>query len=67
MNSWFIPLHGVGQILASEDQEIAGAKLELFVINFMKDRWTAGADRRSPMSACASCRIRRWVKRRSRR
>ena len=29
------PAHGVGQILAIEEQEIAGAKLELFVINFM--------------------------------
>jgi CarD family transcriptional regulator len=26
------PAHGVGQILAIEEQEIAGAKLELFVI-----------------------------------
>jgi CarD family transcriptional regulator len=34
------PAHGVGQILAIEDQEIAGAKLELFVINFMKDKMT---------------------------
>jgi CarD family transcriptional regulator len=32
--------HGVGQILAIEEQEIAGAKLELFVINFMKDKMT---------------------------
>ncbi|WP_081851330.1 CarD family transcriptional regulator [Bradyrhizobium sp. URHD0069] len=34
------PAHGVGQILAIEDQEIAGAKLELFVISFMKDKMT---------------------------
>jgi CarD family transcriptional regulator len=34
------PAHGVGQILAIEDQEIAGAKLELFVINFIKDKMT---------------------------
>jgi CarD family transcriptional regulator, regulator of rRNA transcription len=34
------PAHGVGQILAIEEQEIAGAKLELFVINFMKDKMT---------------------------
>jgi CarD family transcriptional regulator len=34
------PAHGVGQILAIEDQEIAGARLELFVINFMKDKMT---------------------------
>ncbi len=34
------PAHGVGQILAIEEQEIAGAKLELFVINFVKDKMT---------------------------
>ena len=34
------PAHGVGQILAIEEQEIAGAKLELLVINFMKDKMT---------------------------
>ena len=34
------PSHGVGQILAIEEQEIAGAKLELFVINFIKDKMT---------------------------
>ncbi len=34
------PAHGVGQILAIEEQEIAGATLELFVINFTKDKMT---------------------------
>ena len=34
------PAHGVGQIMAIEEQEIAGAKLELFVINFVKDKMT---------------------------
>ena len=34
------PAHGVGQVLAIEEQEIAGAKLELFVINFIKDKMT---------------------------
>lgn len=34
------PAHGVGQILAIEEQEIAGAKLELFVISFIKDKMT---------------------------
>ena len=34
------PAHGVGQILAIEEREIAGAKLELFVINFIKDKMT---------------------------
>jgi len=32
------PAHGVGQIVAIEEQEVAGFKLELFVINFMKDK-----------------------------
>jgi CarD family transcriptional regulator len=34
------PAHGVGQILAIEEQEVAGCKLELFVINFVKDKMT---------------------------
>jgi CarD family transcriptional regulator len=34
------PAHGVGQIVAIEDQEVAGLKLELFVINFVKDKMT---------------------------
>jgi CarD family transcriptional regulator len=34
------PAHGVGQILAIEEQEVAGATLELFVINFIKDKMT---------------------------
>ena len=34
------PAHGVGQILAIEEQEIAGARLELFVITFVKDKMT---------------------------
>ena len=34
------PAHGVGQILAIEEQEIAGATLELFVISFIKDKMT---------------------------
>jgi RNA polymerase-interacting CarD/CdnL/TRCF family regulator len=34
------PAHGVGQILAIEEQEIAGTNLELFVINFKKDKMT---------------------------
>ena len=32
------PAHGVGQIVAIEDQEVAGFKLELFVISFSKDK-----------------------------
>src|ERR1700710_559465 len=34
------PAHGVGQIMAIEEQEGAGCKLELFVINFVKDKMT---------------------------
>ena len=34
------PAHGVGQILSIEEQEVAGYKLELFVINFIKDKMT---------------------------
>jgi CarD family transcriptional regulator len=34
------PAHGVGQITAIEEQEVAGLKLELFVINFVKDKMT---------------------------
>ena len=32
------PAHGVGQIVAIEEQEVAGHKLELFVIDFLKDK-----------------------------
>jgi CarD family transcriptional regulator len=34
------PAHGVGKITAIEEQEIAGFKLELFVINFPKEKMT---------------------------
>jgi CarD family transcriptional regulator len=34
------PAHGVGQIVAIEEQEVAGFKLELFVISFLKDKLT---------------------------
>jgi CarD family transcriptional regulator len=34
------PAHGVGRILTIEEQEIAGTKLELFVISFEKDKMT---------------------------
>ncbi|WP_406858676.1 CarD family transcriptional regulator [Alsobacter sp. KACC 23698] len=34
------PAHGVGQIMAIEEQEVAGFKLELFVISFEKDKMT---------------------------
>ena len=32
------PAHGVGRITAIEEQEIAGFKLELFVVSFEKDK-----------------------------
>jgi CarD family transcriptional regulator len=32
------PAHGVGQILAIEEQEIAGAKLELYIVDFEKEK-----------------------------
>ncbi|MBN9080398.1 MAG: CarD family transcriptional regulator [Rhizobiales bacterium] len=34
------PAHGVGQIIATEEQEVAGHKLELYVISFLKDKLT---------------------------
>ncbi|WAC28553.1 CarD family transcriptional regulator [Ancylobacter sp. SL191] len=34
------PSHGVGRIMAIEEQEVAGFKLELFVIHFEKDKMT---------------------------
>jgi CarD family transcriptional regulator len=34
------PAHGVGQIVSIEEQEVAGARLELFVISFIKDKMT---------------------------
>ena len=34
------PAHGVGQIVRIEEQEVAGLKLELFVITFEKDKMT---------------------------
>jgi CarD family transcriptional regulator len=34
------PAHGVGKIVGMEDQEVAGVKLELFVITFIKDKMT---------------------------
>jgi len=34
------PAHGVGQIAGVEEQEVAGARLEFFVVNFVKDKMT---------------------------
>ena len=49
------PAHGVGQIMAIEEQEVAGARLELFVINFVKDKITL----RVPTSKIASVGMRK--------
>jgi len=49
------PAHGVGQIMSIEEQEVAGARLELFVINFVKDKMTL----RVPTSKVASVGMRK--------
>lgn len=49
------PAHGVGQIVRIEEQEIAGHKLELFVINFAKDKMTL----RVPTSKAAAVGMRK--------
>ena len=49
------PAHGVGQIVSIEEQEIAGARLELFVITFVKDKMTL----RVPTSKIASVGMRK--------
>ena len=49
------PAHGVGRIVSIEEQEIAGAKLELFVINFEKDKMTL----RVPTAKLASVGMRK--------
>jgi len=48
------PAHGVGRITSIEEQEIAGAKLELFVISFEKDKLTL----RVPTAKAKSCGMR---------
>jgi CarD family transcriptional regulator len=49
------PAHGVGQIVRIEEQEVAGHKLELFVISFAKDKMTL----RVPTSKAASVGMRK--------
>ena len=34
------PVHGVGQIVSIEEQQVAGISIELFVISFEKDKMT---------------------------
>jgi CarD family transcriptional regulator len=49
------PAHGVGQIVAIEEQEVAGHKLELFVIEFQKDKMRLKVPvAKACRSACAS-------------
>jgi CarD family transcriptional regulator len=41
VSEWIVyPAHGVGRIVAIDEQEIAGISLELFVITFEKDKMT---------------------------
>ena len=49
------PAHGVGKIVALEEQEIAGARLELFVIDFEKDKMRL----RVPLNKCDSVGMRK--------
>ncbi len=49
------PTHGVGRIVGIEEQEIAGSKLELFVINFEKDKMML----RVPVTKCESAGMRK--------
>lgn len=49
------PTHGVGRIVGLEEQEVAGCKLELYVINFEKDKMTL----RVPVAKCASAGMRK--------
>jgi CarD family transcriptional regulator len=49
------PAHGVGQIVSIEEQEVAGYKLELFVITFVKDKMTL----RVPTSKIATVGMRK--------
>ncbi|MDG2284679.1 MAG: CarD family transcriptional regulator [Alphaproteobacteria bacterium] len=49
------PTHGVGKILGTETQEIAGTELDLLVINFEHDRMTL----RIPVSKAQNSGLRR--------
>ena len=49
------PAHGVGRITAVEEQEIAGFKLELFVVSFDKDKMVL----RVPTAKAASVGMRK--------
>lgn len=49
------PTHGVGEVLRVEEEEIAGHQLELFVINFDRDRMTL----RIPVNKAANSGLRK--------
>jgi CarD family transcriptional regulator len=49
------PSHGVGRIVSIDEQEVAGFKLELFVISFAKDKMTL----RVPTTKIASVGMRK--------
>jgi CarD family transcriptional regulator len=49
------PAHGVGKIVSIEEQEIAGLKLELYVIDFDKEKMRL----RVPTSKCESVGMRK--------
>ena len=49
------PAHGVGKIIGHEEQEVAGFKLELFVIHFPKEKLTL----RVPLAKVVSIGMRR--------
>jgi CarD family transcriptional regulator len=49
------PAHGVGKIIDIEEQVVAGMKLELFVINFQKDKMTL----RVPVAKAAAVGMRK--------
>ena len=55
-NDWVVyPAHGVGRIVSVVEQEVAGIKLELFVISFDKDKMTL----RVPVAKASSIGMRR--------
>jgi CarD family transcriptional regulator len=55
-NDWVVyPAHGVGRIISVVEQEVAGMKLELFVINFDRDKMTL----RVPVAKASSIGMRR--------
>lgn len=49
------PAHGVGRIVATEEQEVAGVSLELYVVKFDEDRMTL----RVPVSKADTSGMRR--------